>query len=369
MKTSSKVNNVSSNIGEWITLSFFGNRYVTPIEIEIKDKISKHRTYPKKQLVDNLCTQGHDIGDVTKELNRQCSCSTLRFIPSKDVYVGAEIGRNIWSDICGRIHTQESTVGGKLQVTESGIKMDIYRTDFQFSKLKERVASLGFKRAPVMRWTGTFNKKKALECLDQIAGEVPFAEPHEKGDRSCVLDMVCEVIERKSKRAPWAWLLSHAVVQVEMTPVRRNVIETLFSLSNGPVDWKGNLISLHELKMNTNLSLDEIEKAVEYFQKKGVVRQMRGDFSPTEQGYTLVRRAFKDENGVTFALVHVTEADYKLEISTPSYVGPEIMGLLNEEGGTSVSEVGTPVIFCPYTREEVVDLLGMLVSVLEAREI
>jgi hypothetical protein len=368
LKTSSKVNNVSSNIGEWITSSFFGNRYVTPIEIEIKDNISKNRTYPKQRLVDNLCKQGYNNGDVTKELNRQCSCSTLRFIPSEDVYVSVEIGMSIWSDICSRIHTQESMVGGKLQVTESGIKVDIYRTDFQFSKLTERVASLGFKQAPVMRWTGTFSRKKALKCLDQISGGVPFAEPHEKGDRLCVLDMVCEVIERKPKRAPWAWLLSHAVVKVEMTPVRRDVIETLFLLSNGPVDWKGNLISLHELKMNTNLSLDEIEKAVEYFQEKGVVRQVRGDFSPTDQGYTLVRRAFRDERGVTFALVHVTEADYKLEISTPSYIDPEIMGLLNEEGGTSVSEVGTPVVFCPYTREEVVDLLGMLVDILEARE-
>jgi hypothetical protein len=70
-----------------------------------------------------------------------------------------------------------------------------------------------------------------------------------QGDMSSVLQAIDRVIDRKSKKRPWAWLIVHAVAQLELSPSAEKVLKTIFSLSNGPVEWKGNLISLYELKM------------------------------------------------------------------------------------------------------------------------
>ncbi|MBU7027993.1 MAG: hypothetical protein HXS48_13745 [Theionarchaea archaeon] len=337
--------------------SFFDNGYVTQLDAEIRDYICQTEKGTKKAFIDVLCQRGYKIDDITQEFDRQCSCSTLRYVPSDDTYVGVPLGMNLWSDMCNRIHDQESMVAGRLQRTGSSIKIDIYRTDFQSLKLKKKVKSIGLRPCPVMRWTKKFQKGAALKCLDYLMEVLPPA-PHEGG--SSVLQEIREVISRKPKRAPWAWLVAHPVVKLELSPTRKRVVKTLLSLSNGPVDWKGTPVSLDELKMHTNLPSEEIEESIEYFNGKGIVRKVYGDFTPTSLGYPLLRHAFRSRPCVTFAVVYRTDREYQLEVSTPSYLAPEIRDSLEERGGT-ISGVSTPAVFF-FEKSQVGEVMDALIT-------
>lgn len=356
-----KVSCVSSDTDELIA-SFFGNRYATLLDAEIKNHICETQKCSKQEFIDILSQKEYSIDDITEELDRQCSSSTLRYVPSEDAYTGVKIGMNLWDDMCSRIRDQESILAGQLQRTGSRIKIDIYRTDFQFTKLKKGIKFLGLHQAPVMRWTKKFEKKDALKCLDLLMAAVPFTDVHSKGDHSCVIHMIGDVIDRKPKKTPWAWMVCHSVVQLELTPSRKEVLETVFSLSNGPVDWSGTPVSLDEIEMNTDVSHKEISGSLEYLQEKGIVRMVKEDFTPTGQGYVLVRHAFRSDSAITFVVTHTTDKEYQLEVSTPSYLNCEMQDLLKEWSGSRLSEFHTPAVFPLWGRSQVVEVMDAIIG-------
>ncbi len=347
---------------EVLVSSFFDNEYVTPLDVEIADYICTHHTCSRSEFTDVFSQQGYSAEDVTQQLDRQCSLSTLRFVPSKKMYEKVDTGMHLWADICSRIHTQESVLAGQLQAVKPYIRLDVYRSDFQSPSLKKIAMQSRLKHAPVMKWTGKFRTNTVLKYVDRFMEAMPCITCHDEGDRSAVLHCVEEIISKKPKRAPWAWLIIHPVVQLKLTPPTRNVLETLFSLSNGPVDWKGIPISLSELKINTDLSTGEIEDALQYLEKQGIVRQIGGDFTPTGLGYTLVRRLLRPTAAVTFAVTHSTDQKYQLEVSTPSYLDAEMQTLLLEHGGRIFSTFQTPAVFPLGEKDQVLQVLQAIID-------
>lgn len=347
---------MSSGMNELIS-SGFDNTYVTPLGVEIKDYICQTRKGSKHQLIDELSQRGYTLKDITEELDRQCACATFRYT-SDDTYVGVPLGMNIWSDMVNRINHQESMIAGRIQRTGPSIKIDIYRTDFQSPPLKRKVNSLGLRPCPVMRWTKKFQKKAALKCLDYLMQVLPIL-PNKK-EHSTVLQRIQKIINQKPKKRPWAWLVTHPVIQLELSPVRKRVIHALLSLSNGPVDWKGTPVSLHELKMYTNIPLEELQKPIDYFEEKGIIRQVYDGFTPTDHGYLLLRRAFRSRHGITFAVVHRTVNDYQVEVSTPSYVNPDIRHVLQNYGSTFPA-CDTPAVLSGE-RSQVLNVMDAVVT-------
>jgi len=347
---------------EALVSSFFGNEYVTLLDVEIADYICTHQTCSRRKFIDVFCQQGYSAEDVTQQLDRQCSRSTLRFIPSKKMYEKVDTGTHLWADICSRIHSQESVIAGQLQAVGPYIRLDVYRSDFQSPPLKKVATQNRLKYAPVMKWTGKFRPNTVSKCVDRFVETMPCITCHDEGDRAAVLHCVKEIINKKPKRAPWAWLIIHPVVQLELTPPTRDVLETLFSLSNGPVDWKGIPISLSELKINTDLSTGEIEDALQYLEEQGIVRQIGGDFTPTGQGYTLVRQFLRPTTAVTFAVTHSTDQKYQLEISTPSFLAADIQTLLLEHGGRIFSTFQTPAVFPLGEKDQVLQVLQAIIN-------
>lgn len=59
---------------------------------EIRDYICQTKKGAKKASIDVLCQLGYKIGDITQELDHQCSWSTLRYISSDDTYAGYLLG-------------------------------------------------------------------------------------------------------------------------------------------------------------------------------------------------------------------------------------------------------------------------------------
>ena len=356
-----------SEMSEVLVSSFFGNGYVTLPGAEIKDYISKTCHCSKKALTDMLRQRGYTTDEITAELNRQCSCSVLRFLPSRSTYTSTDIGTALWEDICNRIGDQPSIVAGNLQCKGSKIKIDIYRTDFQPTELKKKIKNLQLHQAPVMRWTGQFQMKDTLQCVDHLIEAVPFTGYHRRGDLSSVLQIAGEIVRRKPKKTPWAWLVFHPVVQVELTPSKKKVLKKLFKLSNGPVDWKGTPVSLDELLINTDLLYEEIEESIEYLKKHGIVRiidSSNGDLTPTGQGYVLLRHAFRPCPSVTFAVTRNAETEYQLEVSTPSYLTRSIQDLLKEQGGTVLSEFQTPAVFSSRERSQICAVFDVIIKAL-----
>jgi hypothetical protein len=349
---------VSSGVNE-LVVSFFGNGYITYCDVEITDYIYETPVVPRKDFVAILRQRGYSIKDITEELDRQCYASTLRYIPSEDVYVGVDMGRYLWQDILGRIHDQKSMVGGRIEKTDSGVKLDIYRTDFQSLKFKRLVNHVGFNQAPVMRWTRKFKIDNALQCLDPLLDVVPPGVLHGKADRLFLLQAIREANRSKSRKTTWAWLITHPVMRLELTPSRECVVRTVLSLSNGPVDWKGKLVSFDDLR-RTGLSRYKIDESLEYLENQGVIRRIQGGVTPTGQGYVLLQYAWKTTPSVTFAVVHVKEL-YRLEISIPADPGSPIRDILTECGG-KFSDDSTLAVFSECEKSEVTHLIDALIE-------
>lgn len=352
---------MSSKVNELI-VSFFGNGYVTYLDAEISDYIYQRRKVSQQEFIDILHQKGYSIKNITKELDRQCYASTLRYILSEDAYVSVDIGRHLWTDILRRIHDQQSMVGGKLKITTSDVKLDIYRTDFQSLKFKKVIKHLGLHQAPVMRWTKQSKRKEALDYLDLLMDLITPRTHHDEADLKTVLQAIQYANKNKSKKTTWAWLITHPVMRLELTSPRETVAKTVFSLSKGPVDWKGKLVSLFELKESTGLSHQEIEESVEYFEEQGIFRKINDSLTPTGQGYVLVQYAFRSHHSITFAVVRVDKEYYQLEISAPHLPGFDITGVLEENGGKRHSEFGTPVVFPEREKSEVIKLLNTIVG-------
>lgn len=351
-----------------VVSSFFDRVYATLLGVEVKDYICKTRKCPRRKLIEALRERGYKTNEISKELDRQCCCSTLRFLPSEKAYTCVDIGMTLWNDICRRIYDQKSLIAGRLQPTGSNIKLDVYRTDFQSPSLKKEIRSLGLHRAPVMWWTKKFQEKEALKCLKRLVGVLPLPVQHDKEACSGVLPTVSEVVSQKPRKAPWAWLVTHPVAQLELDPLRKKVLETLFLLSNGPVNWKGIPVSLDELQLNTSFSRDEIKESIAYLEEHGITRQVGEDFTPTNQGYVLLRRAFRSDSSITFAVTCSADMEYQLEISTPSYLNPEMCTLLKIHGGAVCPEFHTPAVFSHCEGSRVTHILDAIMELLLTAE-
>ena len=351
-----------SDINELI-VSFFGNGYVTYLDAEISDYISQRQRESRQTFIDILHHKGYTTTAITEELDRQCYASTLRYIPSEDAYVLVDIGKHLWTDILNRIHEQQSMIGGQFRTAPSGVALDIYRTDFQSKTLKKVIKNNGLHQAPVMRWTKQFTRKEAFKLLGQFMGVLPPVTQHCTADCTTVLQKIRLVNKNKSKKTTWAWLITHPVMVIQLTPTREKMLKALFQLSKGPVDWKGKLVSPDDLKEKTGLSHEEMEASIQYFVEQGVIRRINNGLTPTGQGYVLVRYAFRVEHSITFAVVRTDRENYRLEISAPHFPGSNIRDILEKTGGTSYpkskihSEHKTPAVFPEREKSDVINLL------------
>lgn len=354
-----------SDINELI-VSFFGNGYVTYLDAEISDHISQRQRESRQTFIDILHHKGYTTSAITEELDRQCYASTLRYIPSEDAYVLVDIGKNLWTDILNRIHEQQSMIGGQFRTAPPGVTLDIYRTDFQSKTLKKVIKNSGLHQAPVMRWTKQFTKKEAFKLLGVLMEVIPPVTQHYKADCTTVLQKIQYVNKTKSKKTTWAWLVTHPVMVLQLTPAREKLLRTLFSLSKRPVDWKGNLVSPDDLKEKTGLSRKEIEASIQYFVEQGIIRRIDNGLTPTGQGYVLVRYAFRVQHSITFAVVRETQKNYRLEVSAPHFPGSNIRDILEKinsniySKGKTYSEYKTPVIFPEQKKSDVLNLLDTI---------
>lgn len=344
---------------EEITSSFFGNGYITPLGAEISDFIYKTGTCSKDHLVDTLQQRGYSPDAIQEEVERQCFCSTLRVTP-EDTCMSIGLGAALWMDICKRIHDQESMMAGRIERRGPHVKMDIYQTDFQFSRLRRTVKDAGFHKAPVMRWTAQFDEREAATLLDPLLGAIPFTDPHTAGDKFSVLKAISGIMSQKSRKL-WVWLIVHPVVCLKLTPGAKEWLKTLFRLGNGPVEWGGIPLSFYEIQMNTDLTDEEIEEAFEYLEKVEIVRRVKDEFTPTGLGHTLMRRALKGDKSITFAVTRNTDTEYRLEVSAPSHVGDEVRDVLEAHGGVS-DESCTPVSFSPSEGSWVAAVMGEVIT-------
>ncbi len=352
---------MSSESTELVVLSLFHNGYLTLLDAEIRDHLYRTRTCSREDLMDALCSLGYGAEAVSGELERKRSSSAFRFMPREEVYISTDMGTNLWEDILNRIHDQASMVAGRVQFGDSQVEMEIYCTDFQ-SSLRGRAESLGLRRVPVMKWTGKYTPAEALKCLDHLMEMVPFTFYRREGNFTSVPEVVRAIVGKKPPKSPWAWIVTHPVVQVRLTPCMKKVLKVLFSLSGGPVDWKGALISPYELQTHTGLPREEVIESAEYLMERGIIGQMGKDFAPTVQGYILVRYILRPRPSVTFAITRRTEKEYVLEVSTPTTLDPEIRDLLKEQGGGWFTEVHTPAIFPFCERSHIVDVMGMVIE-------
>jgi hypothetical protein len=340
--------------------SSFGNGYITYLEAEIKDYVFGRRSVSKQELVSVLCQRGYRSREVEEEVDRQCYSSTLRYIPLEDGYRSIHLGRQVWSDILNRFHEQPSVVAGKLQSTDSGVKLDIYRSDFQSSEFKEVIKHQGLHQAPVMRWTKQGTREDVIMCIGLLMGILPPTVCIIPADLPLILKTIDKINKKKSKKTAWIWLISHAELRLELTPSRKAVLNALFSLSKGPVDWRGRLVFRDELQSHVSLSREMIEEAIEYLKQQGIVRELKGGLTPTGQGYSMIRHVLTPHPVITFAIVRVNRKKYRLEIGTRSQ-DSDIQKFLRTCGGTSAAFTSL-ITLSPCEKPEIITIMDVLLG-------
>jgi hypothetical protein len=351
---------LESKTDEWFS-AFFGNGYFTYIGVEIKDFMFNRHEVSKKALIEMLQNRGYKKNAILEELDRQCYASTLRYIADEDTYKSIEIGKKFWIDLLQRIHEQSCMVGGKFQLKDSGVKLDIYRTDFQSLQFKQMITHLGLHQAPVMRWTRQVKKKDFFYCLEQLMDILPFKTYHGTADRSFVLDMIRKANKKKSKKIEWAWMISYIELYLELTPFRKSVLDALFSLSQGPIDWNKSSISKDFLQKKVNIPFENFEKSIEYLEQKGIIREVNGRLTPTGQGYTLVRHGYNPTPLVTFAIIRTSNNTFRLEVCTKSQSIP-MQDLLTDFGGYIPPEWNCLVVFSPREKHDIIAILSSLLE-------
>ncbi|MBU7015763.1 MAG: hypothetical protein HXS52_00045 [Theionarchaea archaeon] len=358
---------MSSEVKERVVSSFFGTRYFTLLDLEIKQRISVNGLCSRQDLGNNLCQKGYAEEDVEKELIRQGHCSTIRYLPDKDTYVSLDMGKALWMDICHRINEQDQLLAGSLYYRKGFITLDVYRTDFQSPQLRKAAISSGLRRAPVMRRTGRFQPGDASRCLKGLLHVLPEAACG-PGDYAGVLQKTGEKIGRKPPKTPWVWLAVHPVIEVDLPPWRKTVLRALFSLTNGPATWRGTPVSLYELTGYLDASLSDIEEPLTYFLGTGIIQTAENDYTPTEEGYALLSGIFRPRHRVTFAVTRCGRLLYRLEVSSPSFLCPEVLDFLVEAGGCPHESRGTPVVFSPGRRSHVMEVMEGLMKTIAAIE-
>jgi hypothetical protein len=358
---------VSSEYTEKVVSSFFEPGYFTLLDVEIKHYATVKKSFSKRDLNKALKKKGYAEKDINHELDRQRNCSTIRYLPDKDKYVGLDIGKALWGDICYRINEQPSLLAGRIHCRKGLVTLDVYRTDFQPHRFRRIAVATGLLRAPVMRRTGRLSPEETSRCLRTLLPALPEATC-EPGDYATVIQKIGDKVERKPSKKPWAWLIVHSVVEVDLTPWRKAVLRTLFSLTNGPASWKGTPISLYELTGYLDASSSDIEEPLTYFLKTGIVQNMENDYSPTERGYTLLSGIFRSLYRVTFAITRCGRYQYRLEVSTPNFFYPEIRDLLIDAGGRPLKGGGTPVVFSPDKYSQVMKVIEALMKTMAAIE-
>ena len=344
-----------SDIKEVIQSSFFGNGYITPLNVEIASLLKERGTISRQEIYNLLRKRGYTSSDITEELDRQWYASALRYIPAEESYVRVEIGMNLWKDVCRRIHDQKGMIAGQLRFREGPI-LDICRSDFQSITFKRIIKIQGFHQAPVMRWTRPCAPENLAPCMTSF---LDILSPvHKKsGDRSVLLQKVCDVARKKRRRNARMWLVTFAALYLEVTPAQKQVLDSVYALSGGPVDWKGRCVKIEEITTRTHLSLGEVIKSVQYLEEKGIVRELEDGFTPTGQGYVLIRYIKNRKKSVTFAVTRRHEG-YNLELNVP--FSKELKNAFIDMGG-KISLWDSLILFTGLRCSEICDLLDEVV--------
>ena len=340
---------------EVLKSSFFGNGYITPLNVEIADLVHERGSFSRQEIYDLLHERGYATADIAEELDRQWYASALRYIPEDDRYVRVEIGMNLWEDVCERIHDQKGMVAGQLRFRDGPV-LDICRSDFQSAAFKRIITDQGFHQAPVMRWTRPCTQQDLIRCMTLFL-DILSPVHKERGDRSFLLQALRNVAREKRRGSTRMWLVTFAALSLELTPVQKRVLERVFSLSEGPVDWKGRCVGFEEIKSYINLPDEDIEQSLQYLEEKGIVRELEGGFTPTGQGFVLIRYIKNRRKSVTFAVVRRHEG-YELELNVP--FSKALKDALIERGG-KITPWDSLILFPQCSCSEVTDLLGEVV--------
>ncbi len=298
--------------GRNLTISYIGNGFVTPLEVEIFETLERDGYIKKETFLSQLILKGFTLREIEEELERSCYASWTKYIPEKGIYVPLPLGMSIWADVKKRAKEQESIIGLNIsRINQSIYRLTVLDSSFLSQPIKANLKRYNFKRAPIMRYTAKFSINDTLCFLRDVihqlipGNHVPYRQ---------VRDLF-QLAKRYSK----IWVIGKVTIDIAVTDLLVDIMKVIKRVGKRPIDWRRGLpVNLRVIYKNISRPKDEVNGCLEYLLDKGLIRQIsNNNFTITGMGFFIWKffeKAVQGYSNFNCIIKRESEEKYELEV-------------------------------------------------------
>ena len=249
-------------------ISYIGNGFVTPLEVEIFETLERYGCIKKENFLSQLILRGFTLREIEEELERGCYASWTKYIPEKGIYVPLPLGMSIWTDVKKRAKEQESIIGLNIsRINQSMYRLTVLNSSFLSQSIKASLKRYNFKRAPIMRYTAQFSVNDTLYFLRDIIHQLI---PENHAPCRQVRDLF-----QLAKRCSRIWVVGRVTIDIAITDLLVDIMKVIKRVGKRPIDWRGGLpVDLRVIYENISRPKDKVNECLEYLMDKGLIRQI-----------------------------------------------------------------------------------------------
>lgn len=340
-----------TNIALNFSISYVGNGYVTPLEVEILNILQKkgkkgvretRKLVGKKEIIEALLKMGYKKEKILEELDRDCYASLTRYFKRENGYSLLPLGAKIWRDLKVRVNAQHSLIGLNIRRhDEDYYQLNLMNSSFLPQKIRSMIRNLKLKKKPVMTYTGFFSLAALIHVLESLLLEMRILERRKtkRNSKERILELIAEEKKRAKNRRDWAWFVGTILGwKITVSPPVFETMKIIEERSKRPVDWKGKVVKenlIFNILSKKGYKQDLIRSVLNYLMYKGLIRDLaKATYTFTGLGYgcwKIIRRVIEENfTEISLLIVRMEKDIYNLSICDSTCLPNEARKILEE---------------------------------------
>jgi hypothetical protein len=312
------------------SISYVGNGYVTPLEVEILNLLQKERQarrlVDRNEIIETLLEMGYRKEKILEELDRDCYASLVRYFRMENSYSLLPLGAKIWRDLKVRANFQHSLIGLKiLRRNENYYQLILMDSSFLPQKIRSIVRTIKLKKKPVMSYTGFFSLHTLISVLECIFLQMKVYQRKKtkRNSKETILELIKSEGRKAKNKEEWAWFVGTILGwKITVSPLVFETLKTMEEISKRPVDWKGKIVKenlMFNVLSKKGYKQDQIRSVLNYLMYKGLIREPANHtYTLTGLGYgywkTIRRIVEEDFAEINFLIVRMGKDIYNMSI-------------------------------------------------------